>query len=130
MELFILVCLLVLIVAVVGAGNVGNAYATMSAPTPAGKASGCGAFLLGLFLVSFILLWLFAALGGGSVGPVEVRPDTAPAVRPVQAPPGPDECSNPPGRLGQVTQSDYYTLADGRGVKAICTADGWKAVTK
>jgi hypothetical protein len=79
MELFVFVVLLVLIVAVVGAGNAGNAYTAVAAPTAIGKASGCGAFLLGLFIIGLVILWLFASLGGGVVGPVEVRPDTAPS---------------------------------------------------
>ena len=79
MELLLFVGLLVLIVALVGAGNAGNAYTVVAAPTATGKGLGCVGFLLGLAIIGIIVLWLFAALGGGVVGPIEVRPDTAPA---------------------------------------------------
>ena len=79
MELLVFVGLLVLIVALVGAGNTGNAYTAVAAPTAVGKGLGCFGFLLGLAIIGIIVLWIFAALGGGVVGPVEVRPDTAPA---------------------------------------------------
>ena len=79
MELFLLVVLLVFIVALVGAGNTGNAYTAVAAPTAVGKGLGCFGFLLGLAIIGIIVLWIFAALGGGVIGPVEVRPDTAPA---------------------------------------------------
>ena len=79
MELLLFVGLLVLIVALVGAGNTGNAYTAVAAPTAVGKGLGCFGFLLGLAIIGIIVLWIFAALGGGVVGPVEVRPDTAPA---------------------------------------------------
>ena len=79
MELLLFVGLLVLIVALVGAGNTGNAYTAVAAPTAVGKGLGCFGFLLGLAIIGIIVLWIFAALGGGVVGPVEVRPDAAPA---------------------------------------------------
>ena len=79
MELLVFVGLLVLIVALVGAGNTGNAYTAVAAPTAVGKGLGCFGFLLGLAIIGIIVLWIFAALGGGVVGPIEVRPDTAPA---------------------------------------------------
>ena len=79
MELLLFVGLLVLIVALVGAGNTGNAYTAVAAPTAVGKGLGCFGFLLGLAIIGIIVLWIFAALGGGVIGPVEVRPDTAPA---------------------------------------------------
>ena len=85
MELFLLVVLLVLIVALVGAGNTGNAYTAVAAPTAVGKGLGCFGFLLGLAIIGIIVLWIFAALGGGVIGPVEVRPDTAPAAPAVPA---------------------------------------------
>ena len=84
MELLLFVGLLVLIVALVGAGNTGNAYTAVAAPTAVGKGLGCFGFLLGLAIIGIIVLWIFAALGGGVIGPVEVRPDTAPAGAPVR----------------------------------------------
>jgi hypothetical protein len=52
----------------------------------------------------------------------------APAVQPVAPRPASNSaevCAAPPGRLGQ-RSTGMYTLASGRTVDGVCTADGWK----
>ena len=83
MELLLFVGLLVLIVALVGGGTAAQAPVVMGGDSVS-KGMGCVSILLAAFLIGLIALWLFAALGGGVIGPVEVRPDTAPAGAPVR----------------------------------------------